>query len=311
MSNMWGFDLDMAAVRLLRRDGSDWREIALEKIDGADIEDRLMAMVALMDSDAPVELFLPRDQILYTDVEVTSEDTARDEIERAMDGQTPYPLEDLDLDWEMTGPTTARVAAIALETLDEAVAPAHVLVEDGRALLPARDDVTRHRLGAVQGDDLEGRVVVHAVEAGQIALVEVPDRLGVDRADAVDATATVAVGPGVGVRLTRLTLEVVDVANTGAVETRIAVAGAIGRQEVTTDAGGVQAKRGVDVGDTLTGRAGDGAFDVEVVHAVAPLVIEHGGDFTGVGTTPAGTVEVDGGTVPERVTRIVDVHVGG
>ena len=122
MSTRWGFDLDMAAVRLMRREGADWREIAVEKIEGADIEDRLMAMVDRIDDAAPVELFLPRDQILYTDVEVSSKDSATSEIEKAMEGRTPYPRDELDLDWEMTGPSTARVAAIALETLDEAAA---------------------------------------------------------------------------------------------------------------------------------------------------------------------------------------------
>ncbi len=123
---MWGFDLDMTAVRLMRRDNGNWQEVAAEKIEGADIEERLMALVDRIDSDAPVELFLPRDQILYTDVAITDEDSARDEIERALEGATPYPTDELDIDWEITGPGTARVAAIALETLDEAVAFAEV-----------------------------------------------------------------------------------------------------------------------------------------------------------------------------------------
>lgn len=126
MSNMWGFDLDMTAVRLMRRDNGNWQEVAAEKIEGADIEERLMALVDRIETDAPVELFLPRDQILYSDVEISSDDTAQAEIERALEGATPYPLDDLDIDWEMTGATTARVAAIALETLDEAVAFAEV-----------------------------------------------------------------------------------------------------------------------------------------------------------------------------------------
>ena len=123
---MWGFDLDMTAVRLMRRDNGKWQEVAAEKIEGADIEQRLMALVERIENDAPVDLFLPRDQILYTDVEVTSEDRQRDQILKALEGATPYPTDELDIDWEMTGPTTARVAAIALETLDEAVAFAEV-----------------------------------------------------------------------------------------------------------------------------------------------------------------------------------------
>ncbi|MCV6592527.1 MAG: hypothetical protein OIF48_06225 [Silicimonas sp.] len=126
MSNMWGFDLDMTAVRLMRRDEGPWQEVAAERIEGADIEQRLMALVARIDDDAPVELFLPRDQILCIDVAITDGERAGDEIRAALDGKTPYPLDELDIDWEITAPGTARVAAIAFETLDEAVAFAEV-----------------------------------------------------------------------------------------------------------------------------------------------------------------------------------------
>jgi hypothetical protein len=145
MSNMWGFDLDMTAVRLMRRDNGNWQEVAAEKIEGADIEQRLMALADRVESDAPVELFLPRDQILYSDIEISSEDNAQADIEAALDGATPYVLDDLDLDWEMTGPTTARVAAIALETLDEAVAFAEVrgIKVGGFSSLAEPDDFPR------------------------------------------------------------------------------------------------------------------------------------------------------------------------
>lgn len=122
MSYRWGFDLDMAAVRLMRREAGHWREVAIEKIDSQDIEQRLEALAAQIDEGAPVDVFLPKEQILYTDLTVTSEDAAKGEIERAVVEMTPYALEDVAIDWEMTGPTTARIAAIARETLDEAFA---------------------------------------------------------------------------------------------------------------------------------------------------------------------------------------------
>ncbi|MDA8587346.1 hypothetical protein N9L47_14005, partial [Rhodobacteraceae bacterium] len=126
MSNIWGFDLDMTAVRLMRHDGASWQEVGAEKIEGADIEERLLALVERIDSDAPIQLFLPRDQILYTDVAISSDDIERADVAAAIEGATPYLLEDLDLDWEITEPGTVRVAVIALETLDEAVAFAEV-----------------------------------------------------------------------------------------------------------------------------------------------------------------------------------------
>ena len=122
MTYRWGFDLDMAAVRLMRREAGHWREVAVEKIDSADIEDRLQAMADQIDEGAAVDVFLPRDQILYTDIDVSSEEAAQAEIERAIEGMTPYTLDEVAIDWEMSGTGKARVAAIARETLDEAFA---------------------------------------------------------------------------------------------------------------------------------------------------------------------------------------------
>ncbi|MEP0641216.1 MAG: hypothetical protein ABJC93_20025, partial [Roseobacter sp.] len=122
MSYRWGFDLDMAAVRLMRREAGHWREVAVEKIDSHDIEQRLQALAEQIDEGAPVDVFLPKDQILYTDIDITSENAAQGEINTALEGMTPYPLEELAVDWEQTSPGKARVAAIARETLDEAFA---------------------------------------------------------------------------------------------------------------------------------------------------------------------------------------------
>ena len=122
MISLWGFDLDMSAVRLMRHEGDQWQEVARENIDGPDIEDRLIAMVGKVRKGTAVHLFLPREQILYTDVKISSEKAARREIEAAMDGLTPYALDELEIDWVVTAPDTARVAAIAKETLGEAAA---------------------------------------------------------------------------------------------------------------------------------------------------------------------------------------------
>lgn len=122
MNVRWGLDLDIVAVRLMRREGGHWREVARENIDGPDIEDRLVAMIGRIEGTTSVDFFLPRDQILYTDVSISSSENAEAEIDAAMEGRTPYFLSELVIDWTMTAPTTARVAAIARETLDEAAA---------------------------------------------------------------------------------------------------------------------------------------------------------------------------------------------
>ncbi|MXQ06372.1 hypothetical protein GQ651_00790 [Alphaproteobacteria bacterium GH1-50] len=120
MTQRWGFDLSMSAVRLMRRDAGYWREIAVEPIEGADIEERLQTLADQVDGGHGVDIFLPRDQILYTDVKVTDADTASREIEAAMEGRTPYALSELEIDWVIGPDNMARVAAVARETLEEA-----------------------------------------------------------------------------------------------------------------------------------------------------------------------------------------------
>ena len=114
----------------MRRDAEQWIEIAAEKIDGPDIEDRLALLVQRVEPWGAVALFLPRDQILYDDVSFSAP-ASRDAIGAALEGRTPYALDELQFDYELTSATTARVAAIARDTLDEARDFA-----DARGLLP-------------------------------------------------------------------------------------------------------------------------------------------------------------------------------
>src|SRR5690606_31923876 len=149
----------------------------------------------------------------------------------------------------------------------------------------------------------------------QVALGEVPDRLGVERAAAVDAAALrVAVDPGHRVRLARLALGPVDGADAGAAGGRgagVAVATAQAAQpEAAADAGGIQAQRRVQVGDALAG-ARNGTVGPVVVQAVAPLVVEHAGELAGVAAAAALAVEVDRAAAPEGVAGVVEVHVRG
>ncbi len=145
MNARWGFDLDMSAIRLMRREGGRWQEVARENIDGPDIEDRLVAMIERIEGTNAVDLFLPRDQILYTDVKVSGSDEAEAEIFAAMEGRTPYSLGDLVIDWVLEDREIARVAAIARETLDEAAAFAETrgLVVTGFSSLAGPDDFPR------------------------------------------------------------------------------------------------------------------------------------------------------------------------
>jgi hypothetical protein len=66
-------------------------------------------------------MILPNSQILYTEVTAPgpSRDEKRRQIAAALEGRTPYPVEDLVFDWSGKG-ATVKVAVIARETLDEA-----------------------------------------------------------------------------------------------------------------------------------------------------------------------------------------------
>ncbi|MEM9427427.1 MAG: hypothetical protein AAGA06_12085 [Pseudomonadota bacterium] len=144
----------MSAVRLMRRNGEDWVEERVEKIDSPDIEQRLEKLVAPIMDDGPVMLFLPRDQILYTRVELNAAEDAQPQIERALDGRTPYGLDELSFDWEEVDPNTVQVAALARDTLDEAAAFAEVrhLKIAGYSTLFSGDDFPR--LPKFDGPDL-------------------------------------------------------------------------------------------------------------------------------------------------------------
>ncbi|MDE0524933.1 MAG: hypothetical protein OXH79_23605 [Boseongicola sp.] len=121
MRNSWGFELDTSVVRLMYRDGLAWVEVAKERIEGADFEERLKAMVALVEDGAAADLLFPRSRILYADVRIDPDRATRQELERVLDGHMPHQIGELDLDWEVTVHGSVRVAAIALENLKEAL----------------------------------------------------------------------------------------------------------------------------------------------------------------------------------------------
>ena len=155
MKTRWGLDLDMRAVRRMRREGSAWIEEAVEKIDSPDIEDRLEKLIAPIEDGGPIILFLPRDQILFTRVALDASAEPKAQIEKAMEGRTPYTLDELSIDWELTGDDGVLVAAIARDTLDEAAAFAEVrnLRIAGYSTLFSEDDFPR--LPRFDGPSLE------------------------------------------------------------------------------------------------------------------------------------------------------------
>ena len=112
----------MTAVRLMRREAGHWVEAASEATDGDDLDKRLRKMAEQADKGAALHIFLPEDQILYTSVKLGAGGNARDQVLKAMEGRTPYALDEMHIDWELGPDGGARVAAVARQTLDEAEA---------------------------------------------------------------------------------------------------------------------------------------------------------------------------------------------
>ncbi len=120
MSVTWGLDLSTTAVRLMRRSGEVWREEGREPLEGDAMEERLKRLVERIAEPDKVNIFLPKDQVLYTTVGLADLSNARAEIEEVMNGKTPYKLDEMSLDWDIDDDSTAHVAAIAKETMEEA-----------------------------------------------------------------------------------------------------------------------------------------------------------------------------------------------
>jgi len=81
---------------------------------------RLRAMATGGEGTAlPVTLIIPDDQILYTTLTVAPEGDRERAVGRALDGLTPYAIEELSFDWAGEG-DSVRVAAVARQTLREA-----------------------------------------------------------------------------------------------------------------------------------------------------------------------------------------------
>lgn len=115
------------AVHLMRREvvgDAGWQAIGSADFASASFRSDLAALRAgALNGDArgalPVVLLIPQDQILYTSLSVPSGPSRDRAVGKALDGLTPYTIEDLSFDWTEEG-ADVRVAAVARQTLHEA-----------------------------------------------------------------------------------------------------------------------------------------------------------------------------------------------
>ncbi|WP_027259653.1 hypothetical protein [Leisingera aquimarina] len=125
MKPAFALSLSSDGIELIYRAKDGWRSVASTPFDADDLPAALAAMRADALQLAPggifCKLILPNDQIRYLTAETGDLPVeARIEAARqALEGATPYPVDELAFDISIDGSRT-HVAAVALETLDEA-----------------------------------------------------------------------------------------------------------------------------------------------------------------------------------------------
>lgn len=117
----FALSLSFDGLRLLHRSGETWLSVGDVALDDADLTGALARLRARGEALAggPVEckLILPNEQVKYIALDTTRAE--EDDVRAALDGATPYPVDELVYDFAKGGGRT-YIAAVAQETLDEA-----------------------------------------------------------------------------------------------------------------------------------------------------------------------------------------------
>ncbi len=127
MKPNFALHLDPKGITLLHRTNQGWHRTGEISFDDPDWSEKLGFLQKTASALAPngitTKLLLPDSQILYTSVTAPGPEPAarRARIAEALDGLTPYRIDELVFDWcDSSEPGVVRVAAVARETLDEA-----------------------------------------------------------------------------------------------------------------------------------------------------------------------------------------------
>ncbi len=127
MKPNFALSLSIDGISLLHRAAGGWRSVGDVSIDAPDMPAELAVLrktaAALEPGGVRTKLLIPNDQIKFMTLETPGlSDAARmAEARRALEGATPYDVDDLAFDISSDGAQT-HVAAVALETLAEAEA---------------------------------------------------------------------------------------------------------------------------------------------------------------------------------------------
>lgn len=126
MKPNFALSLSFEGIGLLHRaDGAGWHLLGEVALDNADLTGALAGLrdkaVALDAGVLACKVIIPDEQIKYLDLD--ADDAPADDVAtlvaNALDGATPYALNELAFDWVQTD-TRVQVAAVARETLREA-----------------------------------------------------------------------------------------------------------------------------------------------------------------------------------------------
>ena len=128
MKPSFALNLSLDGVSLLRRQKGGWRLIGEVALDDADLALNLSYLrrtaTDLSGGQFACKLVIPNAQILYRKIDALGATDARRTaaIRTALEGATPYAVEDLEFDWCDAGSGWANVAVVARDTLAEAEA---------------------------------------------------------------------------------------------------------------------------------------------------------------------------------------------
>ncbi|NBT33300.1 MAG: hypothetical protein EBT13_15770, partial [Rhodobacteraceae bacterium] len=123
MTPNFALSLSFDGIRLLHRVSGGWHLVGEVALDNPNLMQELAVLrrtaLALDSSGLRTKLLIPNDQIKYLALDGTR--ISEDAIYASLDGQTPYSVDELQIDYSRGGGRT-YVAAVPKETLAEAEA---------------------------------------------------------------------------------------------------------------------------------------------------------------------------------------------
>ena len=126
MKPTYALNLSPEGIGLWHRSGRGWHFVGEAALDDTELSQRLEFLrrtaAELEPSGITTKLVIPDSQILYRTVEVggDSEKVRSAAVIKAMEGATPYDLDQLAIDWRPLDDGRVVLAAVARETLNEA-----------------------------------------------------------------------------------------------------------------------------------------------------------------------------------------------